>query len=215
MGLRKTIIKYNPLVKVRQHTERKRLQKNVTILASNCMGGLLYHDLGQQFLSPTVNTRFDSPDFVRFVCNIHDYLMMELKFIPSDETFPVAMLGDVRVNFVHYHTNEEAEKKWKERIARIDWDNVYVITNDNDGMTEADFAALDACEFKNVLAFTSKPMPQHRCAFQMKQFGHLSEVGNTMLRSIFTGEMEVQKSFDFVAWFNHPMGGADLEQFRK
>lgn len=214
MGLRKTIIKYNPLVKIRQQKERKRLQKNVTILASNCMGGLLYHDFGQQFLSPTINTRFDSLDFVRFVCNIHEYLKKELRFIPTDEKFPVAMLGDVRVNFVHYHTNEEAEKKWKERINRIDWDNVYVITNDNDGMTEADFSALDACEFKNALAFTSKPMPQHRCAFQLKQFAGQAEVGNTMLKSIVTGEMEVQKSFDFVGWFNHDRGET-LENYRK
>lgn len=214
MELRKTILKYNPFNLLRLKKCRNGINQNITIFASNCMGGLLYHDYGLKFLSPTVNTRFDTPDFIRFVCNIDYYLSQELHFIEAPEPFPVAMLDDVKVYFVHYHTNDEAEQKWKERIQRIDWNNVFVITNDNDGVTEDDLKALENCKFQNVLVFTANPMPQYRCTFQLKRFAGKKEVGNTMLRSIFTGNMAVQDEFDFTAWFNQ-VKGRQLEAYRK
>jgi uncharacterized protein (DUF1919 family) len=36
--------------------ERSRLtNKEVTIFSSNCIGGVIYHDLGLRFMSPTIN----------------------------------------------------------------------------------------------------------------------------------------------------------------
>jgi len=204
MGLRQQILSVNPIYSWFKYRCRTRLKNNVTILASNCLGGFIYHDLGTQFISPTINTRFDSPDFVNFVCNIDYYLDQPLAFIPTKEPYPVAKLGDLTVNFVHYPSAEVAETKWKERIIRIDWDHVFVLLNDNDGMTERDFAKLDACRFKNVLVFTARSYPQYRCTYQLPIFSNLDSVGNTMLRSIITGKMVVQKYFDFVQWFNNP-----------
>lgn len=79
------------------------------MLTSNCIGGLIYHELGKSFLSPTINLRMNSPDFIKFVTNIHEYLDLDLKFINSEEPFPVAKLGDVKIYFVHYGSEEEAE----------------------------------------------------------------------------------------------------------
>lgn len=176
----------------------------MTILASNCMGGLIYHDLGTPFISPTINTRIDSPDFVKFICNLDEYLSKPLLFYPTKDPFPVARLGDIVINFVHYHTADEAEKKWQERVKRIDWNNVFVLLNDNCGMTEADYEKLDHCRFSNIKVFTAKSYPQYRCTYQLPPFANQDTVGNTMLRSIFTGKMLVQKYFDFVDWFNNP-----------
>lgn len=214
MGVKSLVIKLNPIVYVKKLMSRQRLNHNITIFASNCIGGLIYHDLGLQFLSPTVNTRFDSPDFVRFVCNIEHYLQMNLQFVPSETPFPVALLGDVKINFVHYHSEEECITKWNQRVKRIDWGSVFFILNDNDGLSETDLIALDTCKFKNVLVFTAKEYSNHRCTFQLRQFSNQKEVGNTMRKSVFTGEMEVQKSFDFVGWFNQEKG-AELEFYRK
>ena len=91
---------------------------------------------------------------------------------------------------------------------------MFVLTNDNDGMTDEELTMLDNLPFKNVLAFTARAMPQHRCAFQLKQFAGEKEVGNTMLKSIWTGEMAAQKEFDFTARFNQERG-YNLEAYRK
>ena len=40
--------------------------KNFTIIARDCVGGILYHQLGERFLSPTINLFFTPEDFNYF-----------------------------------------------------------------------------------------------------------------------------------------------------
>lgn len=40
--------------------------KDFTIFSSNCTGGVLYHDLGLEFLSPTINLYMNCEDFIKF-----------------------------------------------------------------------------------------------------------------------------------------------------
>ena len=75
---------------------------DVTFLVPNCIGGILFHDLGLQFRSPTVNLMMTQTDFVRFVLNLKDYLAQELEFFKHSEyVCPCAHLADVDV---HLHT---------------------------------------------------------------------------------------------------------------
>lgn len=53
--------------------------------------------------------------------------------------------------------------------------------NDCDGVTEEDLFRLDECAFPNVLVFTSRNYPNHRCAFYLPCFEGLPSVGNTMV----------------------------------
>ena len=50
------------------------MNNEITILSSNCLGGLLYDRLGLKFYSPTINTLIPSDQFVRFVLNYEEYL---------------------------------------------------------------------------------------------------------------------------------------------
>ena len=65
-----------------------------TILASNCIGGIVYHSLKMQFLSPTVNLWMIEKDFQKFCFDIRYYVDQKLTFIESDKAFPVAELGE-------------------------------------------------------------------------------------------------------------------------
>lgn len=95
--------------------EKKLNNKKFSIVCSTCVGGVIYHDLGMQFLSPTINMFMSNSDFNKFACNLKQYLSMELTFIETDEIFPVAMLGDIRLNFNHHTTPEEAAYDWNRR----------------------------------------------------------------------------------------------------
>ena len=58
---------------------QKRLSNDqFTILSSNCIGGVIYHRLGKQFLSPTINMWFRQPDFVSFCLHLDYYLQQKL-----------------------------------------------------------------------------------------------------------------------------------------
>ena len=52
---------------------RKRLKNHsFSLISSNCIGGILYHDVGEQFRTPTINLII--PQFVTFAENLRYYL---------------------------------------------------------------------------------------------------------------------------------------------
>lgn len=213
--IKKIALKNNPINKVRINREKKRLKNNsITILSSNCLGGLLYHELGIQFQSPTINTRFSSKEFVRFILNIEHYLESEFSEIESSESYPVGRLDDIIVHFVHYHSFEEAVTTWKNRCKRINWENIFVILNDCDGINEQDMLRLEECRLHNIVIFTSKPYSKSKYAFYLPTFEGERNVGNMMKKNFVTGAMYVEKYFDFVGWFNQEKTSC-LEDYRK
>ena len=62
---------------------------NPTVFASNCNGGVMTHDLGLQFRSPTVNLYIRPKEYVRFLGNLQHYLY-EARFVAGQ--------GGVRTN---------------------------------------------------------------------------------------------------------------------
>ena len=53
---------------------RERLEnENFSIISSNCIGGILCHDLNVRYNSPTVNMFFVAADFVKFCSRIPYY----------------------------------------------------------------------------------------------------------------------------------------------
>ncbi len=194
--------KVNPINRLRiKRLRSKLINRKFTLITSNCIGGIIYHDLGLRFLSPTINTRISSKEFVKFVINLDNYLKMPLCFIPSDESYPVAILGDVTINFVHYHSEEEAMQKWEERKLRINWDNIFIITNDCDGITEDDIKKLDSLPY-HVAVFTARDYPNIKSAIYMSCFKNRKYVGNTLKQNPITGKRVYEKYIDLPKWFN-------------
>ena len=137
---------------------RKRLKnKNFTILAPTCIAGVMYHELGQKFLSPTINLWMYDKDFLKFVHNLKDYLSYDLRFVDGIDDTPTAYLNDILIHFNHYHSNEEAKQKWDERKQRVNYDNLFIIMADQpDGgvITHEDMLSLKdiPCKGKVVLS---------------------------------------------------------------
>lgn len=102
-------------VRIRAREKEKLKNKNFTLISVNCAAGRMYHNLGLRFDSPTINLAFSRQDFCKFCANLRYYLDQELIFIGTDKRFPVALLGDIYIDFVHYTSKEEAEEKWNER----------------------------------------------------------------------------------------------------
>ncbi len=100
----------NPIYKKRIKKMQKNLKnKDMTILCSSCIGGIIYHNLGLKFYSPTINTMMFQTDMYRFILDPKRYSSKEIKFLNIDK-IPVGMIDDVKVHFTHYSTNEEAQK---------------------------------------------------------------------------------------------------------
>lgn len=112
---------------------------DVTLIASNCNGCCILHDLGLKFNSPFVNLWVEPSDFIKLCENLKDYLQYDLVFITPPEseiTYPVALLNDVKLYFQHYSSKEEAALAWDRRKSRINSDALYFLFTDRDGCTE-------------------------------------------------------------------------------
>ena len=106
-----------------------------SIISSDCIGGILYHDLHKKFLSPTINLSIFDNTFITFCKYIDFFLSKEPHFVETKKPHPVAILEgpskkeNVKINFVHYKTKEDALKSWNKRIKRINLSNFYCIYN--------------------------------------------------------------------------------------
>ena len=131
---------------------------NFSIICSTCIGGVIYNRLGKEFLSPTINMFFLQPDFVKFVCDLEYYLSLELKFIETDKSYPVALLGDIKLYFNHSKTPEDAANDWRRRKERINYDNIYIILYNRDGCILDDFRKIEKVKCKRFIVLTSTPL---------------------------------------------------------
>ena len=145
--------KYYDIVQERfTKKQRKRLKNdNFTIISSNCIGGFIYHRLGKQFLSPTINLYFSQKEFIKFAQNLRYYITLPLEFIETEFDFPVAEIGDITLYFLHYSNNDEAKEAWERRKTRINYDNLYLIVYDKDGLTDDDYKAFGQINCKNKI----------------------------------------------------------------
>ena len=183
---------------------RKRLKNHTfTLFSNNCNGGCICHDLGLEFRSPFINLFITAPDYMKILRAPHDYLGKPLDFLAQHpESYPVAMLGDAKIHFMHYHSDEEAKSAWQRRLKRIDWDNLLVLMSDQDGCTEEIIREFDALPYKHKALFTHIPHPEIASAVYIPGFEERDSVGNC---DAFISKGSGRKyfdAFDYVAWFN-------------
>ena len=196
---------------VRKKIARKRLRvSNFTILCNTCVGGVIYNKLGQPFLTPTINIGFCDKDFFKFIHNLDFYLYeCKLEFIETDKFFPVAYLGDIRLEFVHYHTEDEARNKWEERIKRVNKDNLYLICSDrpNGGketeVTYEDIKSLKDYPCKNKVVFSTKHYEDIDYIINLPKDKEGDFVNIYMLdKTPILHKWVWEKHFDYVKWLN-------------
>lgn len=158
--------------------KRNRLKYlNPTIISNNCIGGVISHDLGQQFCSPTVNLFFKAADYIKFISNLPYYLSLDVVETESELPYPVGNLGDIRLYFMHYNSFSEAREKWNKRKKRVNYDNMYVIMVEKEECCMEIMKAFDKLNFKNKVLFTHKEYPEIQSAYYIKGFENEEEVG--------------------------------------
>ena len=205
----------NPFAVIRRKKMRRNLRnKEFTLLTPDCIGGRLYHDLRLQFRSPTINLMMFQPHFLLFVSNIEEYVDGSFTFYSDAEyTCPCAKLKpkkedlpEIIVHFSHYDDKDIAEKKWRERAKRINWDNIFVLIEERDGITEEELKRLANLNVKGVVAFTYNKYTEMPYSVYLPKYHNDGEVGNILARRYWDDSREYERIFDFVKWFNEANG---------
>lgn len=199
--------------------QRKLTNHNFTLLTPNCMGGLIYHRLGERFNSPTIDISMQTHDFMVFINDLDYYISCDIyKTDSSGFNYPIGIIygddshEDVRVNFVHYDTFENAREKWNQRKTRIIKDNLYVIVCDLDDTYEADYSKagfitdedlklFEKFECSNKIMLTRDKNRKQEYAYYIEPLYNKPYPLTYMNRDIF-GLNGFEKYFDFVAFLN-------------
>lgn len=180
--------------------------KDITIISMNCTGGILYHDLGLKFLSPTVNLYMRAEDFIKFCENLKHYLSVDL-MIPCNDSniigerkYPVAWLDDILLYLVHYKSIEEAQEKWNVRKKRVNWDKIVILNNDREGMTDELKDRFEALPYKKIM-FTHLPDDLHPSCLYLPGYEKEGCVGIITDGKGWFGKRPIDQ-FDWIGFLN-------------
>ena len=141
-----------------------------TIFSPNCWGGITYNTLGLPFNSPFINMFLDHEDYIKFLKNPEYYMNKKLAFIEMrhnediDIMYPVIELGDITLFFNHYASYEEAVVKWNKRKERIDWNNIFAMSYDEDMKYIDEFSTLP---YKKKVFFGGAENEDIKCLIPM------------------------------------------------
>lgn len=76
------------------------INKDFSLLSSNCIGGFILHDLALKFNSPFINLWMSPRDNIQYLENIEYYQDKTLRFInDNSRSYPVGILEDVKIYF--------------------------------------------------------------------------------------------------------------------
>lgn len=177
-----------------------------SIISMNCNGGIISHDLGLKFLSPTINLFMRADDFIKFCENLEYYLNID-KMIPcmdkdiiEQRTYPIVYLGDLILYLVHYSSIEEAERKWNERKKRINKSNIVILNTDREGMTDELKDRFEKLPYRKVM-FTHLPDTVHSSCFYIKGYEKETSVGIITDHNTWDGKRPIDQ-FDYVEFLN-------------
>ena len=190
--------------------------KDFSLISNNCNGGVLSHELGLRFNSQFVNLAIFSEEYIKYLENFDYYNSLVPEFEETQESYPVGVLDDIKIHFIHYKTKQEALEKWEERKKRINKDNLFVIFTEQHGVDECPEELLrrfDKLPFKNKIVFTCKEYEDIKSSVYVKQFKN-NPYGVYMFLS-YRSRLSYKRRydvFDFVSWFN---GETDLKKLIK
>lgn len=197
--------------KINEDNKSKLINNNLTIISSNCNGSMILNDLGLQFKSPFVNLYIKPNHFIKYLRRIEHYVKCELFFIQNNnQKYPIGILDDIEIHFLHYKNEEEAKEKWIQRTKRMDLDRFFVILTERDGCTYQDLVDFDALPIENKVVFTYKKYPEIKSSYYIPNFEKDTQLGVLLEFTGYSGERYLDY-FDYIEWFN----GKSLDELKK
>lgn len=126
---------------------RKFRTTDFCLLSNNCWASMhFYQRFGLEYNIPVVGLYISDHDFIKFCNNLEYYLSLPIVFVSPETSpayneicrwgsksgkeekieFPVGMIGDITLWFMHYKSEQEAREKWYRRRARLNPDKVII-----------------------------------------------------------------------------------------
>jgi uncharacterized protein (DUF1919 family) len=182
--------------------------KNFTIISNNCWAGAVYEDLQMEYKTPTIGLFFYAPCYIKFLKNFNHYIKQPLTFkvtsiyeeareFRKNNSYPLGVLDDIEVHFLHYKNQTEALEKWNRRIQRINYNNLFINFCDRDLCTEEHIREFDKLDFLKKVCFTAQQYPELKSVVWLKKYKDKPFVG-----TLYTDRWGYRRDFHLLKWLN-------------
>lgn len=172
----------------------------MTVISSDCSGGVLCHDYGLPLDSPTINLIIEDSDFISFCQNLPKYLQYQLidGGLDKNNGYPIAYCGDIKIKGVHYHTFDDLSVTWNRRKARVHYDNIVYIMTQRQIITPGSFDSFMKLDGKKLFLSSENFAAEHDTAVGLNNFDRM------FLFDGYSGHRYIDKEFNFAKWYyNH------------
>lgn len=184
--------------------------RSFTIISNNCWGGGIYKDLNLGYRSPTVGLFFYAPCYIEFLENFDSIIEHDLQFVSKSKYdisnkyredknsyYPIGVLDQIEIHFLHYRSEEDAFNKWNYRKARINKNNLFVKFCDRDLCNTDLIKRFDALNFPNKIFFSSKKLPEIKSAIYLPVYKNDICVGD-----LYNNRWTYRFRFSIISWLN-------------
>lgn len=180
-------------------------RKDFTIFSNDCYGGEVYRFMRLPYNTPFVGLMMMGPCYIKFLENPKYYFSFKMKFIESsrynemnkyresNNNYPLGLLNDVEIHFLHYNSNSDAAIKWARRVDRVNWNNLFYKFS-----VDKDYAGLD-----HLKHFEHLKLPNKLClSNKVYNFGKTNiYIPNNVLDATITFRLSLQ-FFNLIGWLN-------------
>lgn len=167
-------------------------QTNFSIISNNCWGTFIYKKFNLPYQSPFVNLFIFSDDYLRLLHNFSPKILQTISFIPHQDSkhieilkkrghfglpYPIGIIGEgIELHFLHYKDQEDAKRKWEERVKRINYNKLLFKFSDSEDASDEMIHQFNSLPFKNKICFTAKPYPECRSIVYLPKFNGMEKV---------------------------------------
>lgn len=190
-----------------------------TIISNTCIGGVITHNVGEQFRSPTVNLIIYEDQFLIFCQHLKEYSTCPVEKPTPEETpqferfsYPIGIvrgasvgLPDINLMFVHYKTFEEAKEKWESRFARVNYDDIFILMDRGLDARDEILDGFYALPYQHKVFFTNKKDPERwPDNFQFSFYNPEQYVTGCLYYNQWSGieAHHWMDEFDYIRWLN-------------
>ena len=134
---------------------------DMSIIATNCVGGEIYHILGRKFNTPFINVSIPRKHFITMACHFKEYMTAPYRLEKAQTVNGVYLyletegLPVVRIRFPHDTEKTVVKANWDKRVKRINYDKLAFICDDR-GLDESDYKEYDKVKGYKKIMLTSK-----------------------------------------------------------
>ena len=174
---------------------------DMSIIATNCVGGEIYHILGRKFNTPFINVSIPRKHFITMACHFKEYMTAPYRLEKAQTVNGVYLylepegLPVVRIRFPHDTEETVVKANWDKRVKRINYDKLAFICDDR-GLDEADYKLYDDVQGFKKIMLTSKEIG-YSWAKVLPSYLGKSCVGDYNYKDYLRGVWKFEKEWDY------------------